>query len=460
MKRFRFRLLNALLLTVLIVLLAVGLLLSIRIEQHTIEIFLLLLLAFCAIWLVAIRIVKHLTLSLEDAARVANELAHGNFKARTFDYRHDETGHLSQWINALARNLEDMEKSYEIEQSRLFTLIENMGSGALLIDARGYVTFINRAYKEMFGYAGDEWMNGLYYEVLGEEDVVEIIDETFLTEQKTNKHLQIPLEIERRHFHVESTPITARKRSIKGIVVVLHDITELKKLEQMRKDFVSNVSHELKTPVKSLKGFAETLLDGAVEDQAIRDQFLGIILKESDRLQRLIEDLLELSKIEQDHFQLMIERANLKELLSETVFMLENRAKSKGIAIEMKSEGDTTIEGDPNRLKQIFINLLTNSITYTSSGGRIDLSLIERDTTVDFMITDTGIGIRKEEIPRIFERFYRVDKARSRESGGTGLGLAIVKHLVEAHHGKITVESELNQGTTFQITFWKKQNLH
>lgn len=238
---------------------------------------------------------------------------------------------------------------------------------------------------------------------------------------------------------------------MRGIVLVLHNITEIKKLEQIRKDFVANVSHELKTPVTSIKGFAETLIDGAMNEPSLREKFLTIILKESERLQSLIQDLLELSKIEQQYFQLNWTKANITEAVEEAVTLLKEKAQKKEVSLHFFSDGVLTIDGDAERLKQIAINLMTNAIVYTPAGGHIAVSLAEDGDWVTLQVSDSGIGITEEEIPRIFERFYRVDRARSRNSGGTGLGLAIVKHLVEAHHGRIEVDSEPGKGTTFTI---------
>jgi len=234
----------------------------------------------------------------------------------------------------------------------------------------------------------------------------------------------------------------------------------LKKLEQMRKDFVANVSHELKTPITSIKGFSETLLDGALSDKQTAEYFLSIILKESDRLQTLIQDLLDLSKIEQQGFLLSIQPCDLREILEDISVILESKAKEKNVELNMILPDNLTyIEGDIYRLKQIFINLINNALTYTPQGGSVRVRVEKHDNYALVTVSDTGIGIKKEEIPRIFERFYRVDRARSRNSGGTGLGLAIVKHLVEAHKGQISVQSEVGKGTTFTVKLNKKIDL-
>ncbi|MFC3883205.1 two-component system histidine kinase PnpS [Bacillus songklensis] len=412
--------------------------------------------ALIVILLLGVRIMTQYTKPIESATQVAMELAKGNYKARTYEDYVDETGMLSQAINMLARNLQDLISTQEMQQDRLRTLIENMGSGLILIDSRGYINLVNKAYKEQFKIESSDYLYHLYYEAFRHKEVISLVEEIFMTETNTRKQLVLPMKIERKHFDVYGAPIIGLNDEWKGVVLVFHDITELKKLEQMRKDFVANVSHELKTPITSIKGFAETLLEGAGEDEQIREQFLTIILNESHRMQGLIQDLLDLSKIEQQGFKLTIQPVHLQELFEEISMMLSGKAADKNISMELRLPDEPLyIEADPLRVKQIFINLINNGLTYTPAGGFIDIWAKEKEDRVEISVRDTGIGISEEEIPRIFERFYRVDKARSRNSGGTGLGLAIVKHLIEAHHGKIEVASKVGEGTTFTVTFYK-----
>jgi two-component system, OmpR family, phosphate regulon sensor histidine kinase PhoR len=412
--------------------------------------------ALVVILLLGVKITSQYTKPIEAATKVAMELARGNYKARVYEDHHDETGMLSKSINILARNLQDMTRTQEMQKDRLRTLIENMGSGLILIDSRGYINLVNRAYKEIFHIDPVDYLYRLYYEAFEHKEIIQLVEEIFMTEVKVRKQMLLPIDIERKHFEVYGAPIIGTNHEWKGIVLVFHDITELKKLEQMRKDFVANVSHELKTPITSIKGFTETLLDGAMKDEATLEYFLSIILKESDRLQTLIQDLLDLSKIEQQGFKLNIEAVNLTQILEEIIIMLQGKAEDKEIQLELLADQDIYIQGDVNRLKQVFINLINNAITYTPKGGLVQVIIENKEDKVLVHIKDTGIGIEEAEIPRIFERFYRVDKARSRNSGGTGLGLAIVKHLVEAHHGYITVKSKVGKGTTFTVHFQKE----
>ncbi|MBY0124053.1 two-component system histidine kinase PnpS [Bacillus sp. S/N-304-OC-R1] len=413
--------------------------------------------SFLVILLIGSRMTARYTKPIEAATKTAIELAKGNYRARTYEDHINETGMLSASINVLARNLQEMRKTQEMQQDRLTALIENMGSGLILIDSRGFISMVNRTYKEIFKINSSEYVNKLYYQVIEHREVISLIEEIFMTEEIVKKQLIISLGNRRRHFEVYGVPIIGTNDVWKGVLLVFHDITDIKKLEQMRKDFVANVSHELKTPITSIKGFSETLLDGAMEDKESLEAFLKIILQESDRLQSLVHDLLDLSKIEQQSFNLSIKQYNISDTLEEVLAILKQKAVEREIHITLEKGNDPIlIEADADRLKQIFLNLINNALTYTPSGGRISINLSESKTKVFIKIKDTGIGIDKEEIPRIFERFYRVDKARSRNSGGTGLGLAIVKHLIEAHKGEISVESKIGEGTIFFIELNKK----
>ncbi|MET3727531.1 two-component system phosphate regulon sensor histidine kinase PhoR [Fictibacillus halophilus] len=416
------------------------------------------LICFIIILYVSLKVIHKIVRPVDEATQTAKELAKGNFKARTYEYFGEDIGELNYSLNVLARNLEKMTKSQEAQHDRLITLIENMGSGLILIDKNGYINLVNKTFKELFKEHADYWTGHLFYEVFPYTSIKDIVKETYLTEKKVRRNTVIPIHIDTKHFDVYSAPVMNARGKLKGIVLVFHDITELKKLEQVRKDFVANVSHELKTPITSLKGFAETLLDGAGENEEFRNKFLTIMLNESDRLQALIQDLLDLSKSEQG-FHLETQSIDLGTLVNETFEILLPKAEKKGIVLSIDVTGETVMDGDSPRLKQIIINLVSNSLTYTPAGGRVDVMVEELKDHVKLLIKDTGIGIKESEIPRIFERFYRVDKARSRNSGGTGLGLAIVKHLVEAHHGTIEVQSKPGEGSQFTILFPKKFEL-
>ncbi len=413
-------------------------------------------LALVLIIILGSRITVRYTKPIESATNVAIELAKGNYRARTYEDRLDETSMLSTSINILARNLQEMVNAQDMQQNRLTTLIENMGSALLLIDHRGFVVLTNKTFRDFFSLKESQLKKVRYHEVIHYQEVNKLVEEIFMTEERLRKQILLPHKLDRKHYEVYGAPIIGNNDEWKGIVVVFHDITELKKLEQMRKDFVANVSHELKTPITSIKGFSETLLDGAMNDPETLKSFLDIILKESDRLQSLIKDLLELSKIEKQGFELAVEEVEVAGLIEDVMPILREKAKPKEISLQSDFESRGLAEVDSYRLKQVFINLISNAIVYTPKGGNVWITLQEDQDKVYVKVKDDGMGISPEELPRIFERFYRVDEARSRNSGGTGLGLAIVKHIIEAHEGDIEVESELNQGTTFTVSLNKQ----
>jgi two-component system, OmpR family, phosphate regulon sensor histidine kinase PhoR len=414
-------------------------------------------LSLLVIYLIGYKLIYRYTRPIESATKVAVDLANGNYHARTYEDRVDETGVLSSSLNKVAKDMQEMVKAQEIQEDRLGTLIESIGSGLLLIDSRGYINLINKSYKDMFFVRSADYLYKQYYKVIPYRQVTDLAEEIFMTEHKVIRDMTLEIKNEKKSFQVYGVPIIGTNDRWMGILLVFNDITELKKLEQIRKDFVANVSHELKTPITSIKGFSETLLDGAMEDKETLEEFLRIILKESHRLQTLIQDLLDLSKLEQHHFALNKEEFNLMEILNKATKMLEGRAEAKNIKLLFPQANEIVqIEGDRSRLTQVFLNLITNAVIYTPNDGEITVYVVEKKKKIEIRIQDTGIGIEQEEIPRIFERFYRVDKARSRNSGGTGLGLAIVKHLVELHRGTIQVESEMGEGTTFTVILHKE----
>ena len=279
----------------------------------------------------------------------------------------------------------------------------------------------------------------------------QFIDHVFLTEMPYRQQLDMKIDGEIYNEQIYGAPVVGGHGRWLGVVIVMHDIRELVRLEQIRKDFVANVSHELRTPITSIKGFSETLLDGAFKDEQMLLSFLGIIHEESNRIEMLVHDLLELSKIERHGFTLDIVPTKLQDILIRVVDLTSAPLEAKNMQFEVEIEQDAVILGDVNRLIQIFTNLINNAISYSKEETIVKLRISANEQYGIFEVKDQGIGIEKSEIPRIFERFYRIDRARSRNSGGTGLGLSIVKHLIEAHEGKIQVTSEVGKGTSMKV---------
>lgn len=429
-----------------------------RIRQQLWKVLLIVLLsAFAITIMLTHRLIKRYAQPIDNVTEVAIELANGNYRARAYEDDSLSTAQLSTAINVLARNLQELFKVREMEKERLNTLIENMGSALMMIDRDGQISIVNKPFVDQFDFSAQEVQNQLFKSVGLPEELKKFIDYVFLMESSARKQLTLEIQQELHHMEVYGAPVIGEHGRWLGVVIVMHDISDLIRLEQIRKDFVANVSHELRTPITSIKGFSETLIDGAMKDEKTLLSFLEIINKESNRLQMLIEDLLELSKIEQHGFSVEFSNTNLREVMLRAAEMTSPKLAGKNMTFVPNMQRDIMIDGDMNRLIQVVLNLLTNAITYSPENTSVHLSLHESDTHAIIIIRDEGIGMDKKEIPRIFERFYRIDRARSRNSGGTGLGLAIVKHLIDAHNGRIFVESELGVGTQFKILLPKKQ---
>lgn len=410
------------------------------------------LLLFLFTLLLTLKFYSVLHETLNNAIIVVDSFLKGDYKARMLPSPYRKTNELSFSINELAISMKKEKEKLNLLNDRLSALVENIGSSILVIEKDGKINFVNKYFTKTFLLRHYQVMDKFYYDAIKDKEVNEIIEEVFLKEQNVQRQVALTIGINTKHFQIYGVPVIGRNGLWEGIVLVFHDITELIKLEQMRKDFVANVSHELRTPITSIKGFSETLLDGAKNEPEILDNFLTIIHKESERLQVLVHDLLELSRIETNKLELNYSKVTVKELMEECLLLMEPKITAKNIKTKIIEKTPCIVEADYNRLKQIIVNLLTNAINYCKDNGDITISIEKNKETLSFSIEDNGIGMKKEELPRIFERFYRIDRDRNRDSGGTGLGLSIVKHLVEAHHGTICVTSDLNVGTTFTVT--------
>lgn len=394
---------------------------------------------------------------ISRVSQTMDKLLEGNYHTRISGSSKGSIGELSSKINKLARSLSELTIQEQIQAEQLSTVIENSESGLVLIDERGYIHLVNREFLTMFGKTPQDYIGYLYYDVLENEQIHHTIQKTFLQEERVKQLFSIENADESTtYFEIVGAPIFNERNLLKGAVLVIYDISEFKQLEAIRKDFVANVSHELKTPVTSIRGFAETLLDGAQEDRKAREHFLQIIFKESKRIQLLIEDLLILSKIEKDEPHITITEFTIGSLVAELVPLFKQQAEHEQISLCMNVDDQLILQADIDKVKQILLNIFMNAINYTPKNGTVSIEIKEIGEDILIKIADTGIGIERDALPRLFERFYRVDKDRSRETGGTGLGLAIVKHIVEAHRGKIEVESELGEGSVFSIYLPKK----
>ncbi|MDH7577185.1 MAG: ATP-binding protein [Bacillota bacterium] len=403
------------------------------------------------------RLATGLTRPLSEITAVARRIAQGDWEIELGPLTQGEVGELAAAVNGMSRTLKEKVRELAESKVRLEAVLANMESGVLLADHVGHISLVNRAAEKLLGITEKDVLGKSHVEVVKNYLLSSLIDEVLRTRERRKEEVALIFPKER-ILEAHAAPIFGARQEPRGVVVVLHDISEIRRLERVRAEFVANVSHELKTPITAVKGFAETLLSGALYNYRAAEEFVHIINEEAERLSRLILDLLELSKIESREVKMQVEPLELGAQIKWIVNKLKPQFQKKGLTLSTDlPAGAFFVQADRDRLEQVFLNLLDNSLKYTPGGGQVEVSLQEQENEVVVGIKDNGIGIPSEDLPRIFERFYRVDKARSRKLGGTGLGLAIVKHLVEAHRGRVWVESELGKGSVFYFSLPQEQ---
>jgi PAS domain S-box-containing protein len=354
-----------------------------------------------------------------------------------------EVDALAQALRQMHRDLADRFTELQQERASSTAIVDAMGDGMIASDARGRVVLVNASARHMLGYDEGEQLPNLqtlFRVKLAREAVMEVLSGQTVQEREVEMDGRI-------------LSINARSAGEAGTVLILHDLTERRRLESVRRDFVANVSHELKTPLTSISGYAETLVGGDV-DPATTERFLRTILGNAHRMQALVDDLLDLSRVESGRWTPQLAAVDLEPAVSEAWGQFADRAEAKKVDLRRHLAGDATpVHADPEAIRHILGNLFDNALRYVEPGGDIVVSSQRIDNGIEISVTDDGSGIPVEHLPRIFERFYRVDPSRSREEGGTGLGLSIVKHMVEAHGGRISAESVLRKGTTVRCWF-------
>lgn len=404
-------------------------------------------------FLSSLLLTRDMTLKLHKFVRISDSFSKGDFSHKIFLDSKDELGELASTLNSMAQNLEDKIHEIEIKNQHLVAILESMVEGIIVVDKASRIVSINSSVEKIFNISKQNLEGKVFLEVIRNNDIAEIINKVLKKGEFTSCELTLMWPVQK-IFQINASPIF-EKEEVSGCLLVIHDITEIRKLETMRRDFVANVSHELKTPLTSIKGFVETLLEGALEDKENNRHFLKIIQEHGERLNKLVDDLLSLSHLESKEILLEKGIFNLRQQVEKVIMGFKEQLKKRNVDLKNEIPANISINADKDKIEGVFTNLIDNAIKFNKENGIIKISSQQEGDKIKSIVEDSGVGIPDKDIPRIFERFYRVDKARSRELGGTGLGLSIVKHIVELHGGTVGVESVEGLGSKFWFTLPK-----
>ena len=393
---------------------------------------------------------------LQRLMTVASALAAGDLEARADVFAPDEFRILGQTLNSMAANLTQRIDSIQRQRDEYQSVLAGMSEAVIVLDGKLTVLETNRAAERIFMQDRKRMIGLPLLKAVRNLALNEFAEKLLTSEQSMSDEFTLHLnENSGRMLYIQvhgaSLPQHEHAERQAREVLVFTDITGIKQSEQIRKDFVSNVSHELKTPITSIKGFVETLMDGASEDTALLQRFLGIILKQADNMHAIIEDLLQLSRLDERSLSMAQTMVDLNEVIEIASEKIKESAREKNMQFSLEGVSGMEVQGNQGLLEQAVFNLLDNAVKYSEPKGVIRATLRREGGEGVITVLDSGVGIPEEDLPRIFERFYRVDKARSRETGGTGLGLAIVKHIVHVHGGRVLVESTFGEGSAFSI---------
>lgn len=393
---------------------------------------------------------RSLSLRIQRLKKITERAASGDFTPVERDHGRDELAELASALRRTVTSLGQTIHTLTDERNRSSAILGSMVEGVAVVAGDERILFCNWAFEQILELPEGSSQGRTLVEALRQADLIDLVRRALPGAEEITGEVEVGT-VRRRNFSVTAAPV--RAAGTNGAVLVLHDITELRRLERVRRDFIANVSHEFKTPLTAIQGFAETLLNGALDDRANRRRFVEIIREHARRLARLTDDLLKLSRIEAGRLELEIRPVPVEALINGCVETARLKAEAKGIEIHVEMQrGAPAVRGDGVRLGEVLQNLLDNAVQYTPGGGRVEVISSPNGKDVVFTVADTGIGIPEADLERIFERFYRVDAARSREAGGTGLGLSIARHIVEAHGGRIWVESAVGLGSRFHFS--------
>lgn len=401
-------------------------------------------LAVLAAWLIA----RTTTRPIRQLTKASKGISSGRLNQKITVSTKDEIGQLAQAFNEMATNLKTTVETISTEKAKLTNILASMTDGVIMTDSDRNVMLTNPAAGKLFGFKAEDSVNKPIIEVVHDHEVEEILKLCLKTRKEQN--IQFESSIARRFLRAIAVPID-KDGVLSGALLLVQDLTELRNLQTMRRELVGNISHELRTPIAGIKAMAETLLNGAIDDRTVARDFLGRIESEADRLTQIVTELTQLSRIESGQAELKMESVNLNVLIDKAVAEINPLAERQQIKFLKQLSLDLPpVRADKDRIRQTIINLIHNAIKFNKPGGRVMVSTGYDSKSITFSVTDTGIGISKEDLPHVFERFYKADKART--SGGSGLGLAIAKHTVQAHGGDIHAQSEEGKGSTFTFS--------
>lgn len=395
---------------------------------------------------------RRISRPIEEIKKGAERFARGDFECRLPVENPEEIGSLSETMNQMAIELQERIRKMTEQRNELEAVLSSMLEGVIAVDTDEKIISMNQAAGEMLEAHPSQAQGRTIQEVIRNVDLQTLVAKALSREEPVEEDVVLYAE-EERMLNGHSTALYDEDGHRMGALLVLNDVTRLRKLENVRRDFVANVSHEIKTPIAAIQGFVETLRDGAMENREDTERFLGIIQKHVGRLNAIIEDLLSLSRIEQEegNQEIVLSEGRVRDVLSMAIQISQVKATPMNIRMTLSCREDLMAKINPPLLEQAVVNLLDNAIKYSEKDGAVRVEAKQSDGEIVVSVRDEGCGIERRHIPRLFERFYRVDEARSRKLGGTGLGLAIVKHIAQAHGGRVTVESTPGKGSVFNL---------
>jgi two-component system phosphate regulon sensor histidine kinase PhoR len=398
-------------------------------------------------WLISRRI----SAPYEEISNAIERVAHGDLDFRLKPTKSKVMKNLNEALNKMITQLDEKIKTIDHQSSEQQAVLQSMAEGVIAVDSNKNIITMNNAAHKLLGLDTDDVEGKKVKEIVKYKELRKIITHAIKTNELIEDEIVIPPDD--RYVQLHGTMLKNENGDTIGALVVLNDVTRLRRLEVVRRDFVANVSHEIRTPLTSIKGFIETLLDGAIEEPDTAKRFLKIMIKQANRLNSIIEDLLTLASIEESEKRQTVQftEAKIKKVINSALSVCLPRAQNKNINLEVKGDDKIKLVMNAPLFEQALVNLIDNAIKYSAENTSVEIESLTKNDEFIICIKDQGIGIAKSQLPRIFERFYRVDKARSRTLGGTGLGLAIVKHIAKIHNGRVTVESEVGKGSIFKF---------